>query len=67
MAETTARRNYPSDPPAVAALAWLWTLPSPTPHKPPVGEHAGGSVELGGDELGPGGKEASTEGAKKRR
>ena len=23
-------------------------LPSPTPPKPPVGEHAGGSLELGG-------------------
>jgi len=35
MAKTTARRNSPSDPPAVAALAWPWILPSPTPHKPP--------------------------------
>ena len=31
------------------------------------GDHARGSLELGGDELGPGGKEASTKGAKKRR
>jgi len=27
---------------------WPWTLPSPTPPKPPVDEHAGGSLELGG-------------------
>ena len=33
----------------------------------PVGEHAGGSVELGGACLGPGGKEASTKGVKTRR
>ena len=67
VAETTARRNSPSDPPAVAALPWPWTLPSLTPHRPPVGEHAGGSLELGGVELGPGGQEASTKGAKTRR
>jgi geranylgeranyl pyrophosphate synthase len=48
MAKTTARRSSPSDPAAVAALARPWTLPSPPPHKPPVGEHAGGSLELGG-------------------
>ena len=61
------KKELPSDPAAVAALSWPWTLASPTPHKPPVGEHAGGSVELGGACLGPGGKESSTKGAKKRR
>ncbi len=35
--------------------------------QPPVGEHAGGSVELGGACLGPGGKEASAKGDKTRR
>ena len=29
------KKELPSDPPAVAAVAWPWPLPSRTPHKQP--------------------------------
>ena len=67
VAKTTARRNSPLRSAGGCSLGVALGPAEPYTPQAPVGEHGGGSVELGGACLGPGVKEASTKGVKTRR